>query len=101
MARGSDQSNAQANTSVGQNSGLYGGGQALAGVLAPQLISQSANPQGFGRQGLADITTANEQSAGGGQAGAVGQGALEDSRGPEGAGGPIRRGCDRRESGGW
>ncbi len=99
MARGSDQSNAQANTSVGQNSGLYGGGQALAGVLAPQLISQSANPQGFGRQGLADITTANEQSAGGGQAGAVGQGALEDSRTRNAGGSGMALAKAARESG--
>ncbi len=99
MARGSDQSNATATAGVGQNAGLYGGGQALAGVLAPQLIAQSANPQGFGQKGLADITTANEQSAGGGQAAAVGQGALEDSRTRNAGGSGMALAKAARESG--
>jgi hypothetical protein len=80
MARGSDQANAQANTSVGQNSKLFGSGQALYSSLAPQLEAQAANPQGFGAPGLARLRTANEQSAGGSNAGAVGQGALEEAR---------------------
>ncbi len=99
MARGSDQANATATAGVGQNAGLYGGGQALAGVLAPQLIAQSANPQGFGQKGLADITTANEQSAGGGQAAAVGQGALEDSRTRNAGGSGMALAKAARESG--
>ncbi len=99
MARGSTEAQDVSKAGVGQNAGLYGGGQALAGVLAPQLIAQSANPQGFGQKGLADITTANEQSAGGGQAGAVGQGALEDSRTRNAGGSGMALAKAARESG--
>jgi hypothetical protein len=80
ISRGSDQSNAQANTSVGQNNTLFQGGQGIYSTLAPQLEAQAANPQGFGAENLARINTANQQSAGGSEAAAVGQGALEDSR---------------------
>jgi hypothetical protein len=99
MARGSDQSNATATAGVGQNAQLYGGSQALYGALTPQLLSQSANPQGFGQKGLADITTANEQSAGGTAGAAVGQGALEDSRTRNAGGSGMALSKAARESG--
>lgn len=80
MARGSDQANAQANTSVGQNSQLFGQGTGIYNTLAPSLESQAANPQGFGAPTLARMNTEAQESAGGSNAGAVGQGALEESR---------------------
>jgi len=80
MARGSDQANAASTAAVGQNQSLFGGGQALYSALAPQLQSQAANPQGVGPEGLARLDTAAQQSAGGSQAAATGEAALEDSR---------------------
>jgi len=80
MARGSDQANAASTAAVGQNQSLFGGGQSLYGTLAPQLTAQAANPQGVGPEGLARLDTAAQQSAGGSQAAATGEAALEDSR---------------------
>jgi hypothetical protein len=99
MARGSDQANAASTAAVGQNKNLFGGGQALYGALAPQLISQAGNPQGFGQQTLARLDTANQQSAGGGQAAATGQAALEDSRTRNAGGSGMALAKAARESG--
>src|SRR5580765_8283454 len=99
MARGSDQANAQANTSVGQNNTLFQGGQGVYNTLAPQLEAQAANPQGFGAENLARINTANQQSAGGSEAAAVGQGALEDSRTRNAGGSGMALAKAARESG--
>jgi hypothetical protein len=99
MARGSTEAQDVSKAGVGQNAQLYGGGQALYGALTPQLLSQSANPQGFGQKGLADITTANEQSAGGTAGAAVGQGALEDSRTRNAGGSGMALAKAARESG--
>jgi hypothetical protein len=52
----------------------------LFGSLAPQLTAEATNPQGYGAPTLAKIDTANKQTAGGTQAGAVGQGALLAAR---------------------
>ncbi len=99
MARGSDAANATATNSVGQNQSLFGGSQALYSTLAPQLTAQAANPQGFGRQGLADLDTAAQQSAGGGQAAATGEAALEDSRTRNAGGSGMALAKAARESG--
>ncbi len=80
MARGSTQANEASTAAVGQNQQLFGGGQSLYSTLAPQLTAQAANPAGFGPETLARMDTAAEQGAGGGQAAATGQGALEESR---------------------
>lgn len=52
----------------------------LYGSLAPQLQAEVSNPQGYGAPALAKMNTAGQQSAGGTQAGAVGQGALLAAR---------------------
>lgn len=99
MARGSDQANAASTASVGQNQQLFGGGQALYSTLAPQLTAQAANPAGFGPETLARMDTAAEQSAGGGQAAATGQGALEESRTRNAGGAGMALSKAARESG--
>lgn len=99
MARGSDQANAASTAAVGQNKQLFGGGQALYGALAPQLIAQAGNPQGFGPETLSRLDTAAQQSAGGGQAAATGQGALEESRTRNAGGSGMALTKAARESG--
>lgn len=99
MARGSDQANAASTNAVGQNQQLFGGGQSLYGTLAPQLTAQAAAPPGFGKENLARLDTAAQQSAGGGQAAAVGQGALEDSRTRNAGGSGMALAKAARESG--
>ena len=61
----------------------------LYGVLAPELESEAAHPQGFDPTTMAQMTTAAEQAAGGSQAGATGQGGLlaASSLATEGIGG--------------
>ncbi len=99
MSRGSDQSNAAATNAVGQNQQLFGGGQALYSTLAPQLTAQAANPQGFGPETLSRLDTAAQQSAGGGQAAATGQAALEESRTRNAGGAGMALSKAARESG--
>jgi len=99
MARGSDQANAASRNAVGQNSTLFGGGQGLFNTLAPQLTAEAANPQGFGAPTLARLETANQESAGGGQAAATGQAALEDSRTRNAGGSGMALSKAARESG--
>lgn len=52
----------------------------LYGTVAPQLINQSINPQGYSPAETAAQTTAAMQSAGGSGAGAAGQGKLYEMR---------------------
>ncbi len=99
MARGSDQANAASTAAVGQNQQLFGGGQALYSTLSPQLTAQAANPQGVGAEGLARLDTAAQESAGGGQAAATGQAALEDSRTRNAGGSGMALAKAARESG--
>jgi|SRR6185369_7245782 len=99
MARGSDQANAAATNAVGQNKTLFGGGQQLYSTLAPSLQSQMANPQGFGPETLSRLDTAAQESAGGTNAAAVGQGALEESRTRNAGGSGMALSKAARESG--
>ncbi len=99
MARGSSEAQAGAKAGVAQNAQLFGGGQALYGTLAPQLQAEAANPQGFGEQGLARLDTAAQQSAGGGQAAATGEAALEESRTRNAGGSGMALAKAARESG--
>ena len=80
MARGSSEAKGAAtsaqnisNTSANNAAGLYG-------TLAPQLQAEAAHPSGIAPTDLASMNTATQQSAGGGQAAAVGQGALRAAR---------------------
>lgn len=80
MARGDQQasgaegqSNANANAEFGNASSLYGS-------LAPTLEGEVAHPAGYAPSDLSTMETGAEQSAGGSQAGAVGQGGLYAAR---------------------
>jgi hypothetical protein len=59
---------------------LQGNAASLYGFEVPQLEAQAAHPSGYTPTALASMNTAAQQSAGGSQAGAVGQGALLASR---------------------
>jgi hypothetical protein len=48
--------------------------------LFPAFEAEATNPQGFGREDLAAMNTAAQQSVGGATAGAVGEGDLEAAR---------------------
>lgn len=71
-----------ANAGTGQGAASTAAANAgnLYGSLAPQLQAEISNPQGYGAPTLAKMNTAGQQSAGGTQAGAVGQGALLAAR---------------------
>lgn len=80
MARGSQQATQAAtsaqnisNTNTGEASGVFN-------ALAPTLEAQAAHPAGFAPATLAAMNTGAEQSAGGAEAAAVGQGALRAAR---------------------
>lgn len=80
MARGSQQAQ-QGSTEALANASTYGGNaNAIFGNLEPMLMTQAANPQGMSPLDLSRMQTSNQQSAGGTQAAAVGQGALRAAR---------------------
>lgn len=80
MSRGNEEAQ-KASTSGNQfSSQLQGNTGNLYSDLVPQLQGDIAHPTGFTPQQEADMTTAAEQSAGGTQAGAVGQGGLLAAR---------------------
>ena len=80
MARGDEQ--ARTAEATGNKSATTFGGNAnsLYSAVAPQLMMDAAHPTGFTPQQEANMTTAAEQGAGGGEAAAVGQGALLGAR---------------------
>ena len=55
-------------------------GQNVYNDLFPQLTSEATNPQGYGTVGLNSMNTANQQSIGGSEAGAAGEGNLLAAR---------------------
>ena len=76
MGRGSDQATGAA-TSAQNLSNEYGANASgIFSSLAPELMSEAAHPAGMAPTDLAATNTAAQQSAGGGQSAAVGQGAL-------------------------
>jgi hypothetical protein len=88
MARGNNQAqgtagqaNANANMFTGNATNLYAG-------LEPQLSAEATNPAGYSAPDLAAMQTGAQQSAGGTQAAAVGQGGLLAAR-TRNAGGPA------------
>lgn len=80
MARGSQQATTAATSAQNLSNGLQTNANALYGALAPELESEAAHPAGYAPSDLAAMNTAAQQSAGGSQAGAVGQGSLLASR---------------------
>jgi hypothetical protein len=71
---------ANSGTANAMSSQLGGNAGALYGPLAGQLQSQMAHPTGYTPAQMAAQNTAAQQSAGGSQAGTVGQGALLSAR---------------------
>lgn len=78
--RGNQTANDAAQTATGINTTLENRASGLYAPLAPQLINQSVNPQGYAPTDLAAMNTAAQQGAGGGAASAVGQGQLKAAR---------------------
>lgn len=80
MARGSTQATTAASTA--QNLSNVAGANAgqVYGQLAPELSAEAAHPAGFDPATEAGMNTAAQQSAGGANAAAVGQGALKAAR---------------------
>lgn len=67
-------------TASGIGKSLYGAASGISSGLVPALQTEAYNPQGISPTTMAQMNTATQQSAGGSQAGAVGQGALLASR---------------------
>ena len=80
MARGSNSAQSGSNAALGENQQLYNNGQSLYGALAPELETQMAHPAGIDPTTMAKMNTSSMETAGGSQAGAVGQGALKAAR---------------------
>lgn len=78
--RGNQTADNAATTATGLNTTLENRASGLYAPLAPQLINQSINPQGFSPTDEAKMTTAAQEGAGGGAASAVGQGGLKAAR---------------------
>ena len=100
MGRGSDTANTAASTAQTLSGTYAGNAGSIYGTLAPMLESQAANPQGMSPVDIARADTASEESAGGGMAAAVGQGALKAARtrnigGSDAAIGEAARGTGR------
>lgn len=79
-ARGSDQATGAATSAQNISNTTSGNSQALYSTLAPQLEAEAAHPAGFSPTDMADMTTSQEQAAGGSEAGAVGEGLLHAAR---------------------
>ena len=80
MARGSNTATAAENTAAGNAASLNSNASAIGSQLTPTLESTLANPQGFNPADESAMETGAQQSAGGTQAGAVGQGGLYATR---------------------
>lgn len=71
---------ANSGTANARSAGLYGNATNLYGSLAPALTAEAVAPSGYTPAQKAAMNTAGQQSAGGTQAAATGQGALLASR---------------------
>ena len=80
MARGSPQATGAATSAQNLSNSLQGNAASLYSSVAPELQSEAAAPSGYDSADLAKMNTSAQQSAGGSQAGAVGQGALLAAR---------------------
>lgn len=99
MARGSDQATSAAGTAL-SNSGTFGGNAgSLYSALAPELTTEAAHPAGFSPTDLAAMDTDAQQSAGGAESGAVGEGLLHAARTRNAGGADAAIGAGVREAG--
>ena len=80
MARGDAQASGAEGQSNSNANQFFGQANSLYGDLAPTLESEIAHPAGYAPADEAAMETGAQQSAGGSQAGAVGQGGLYAAR---------------------
>ncbi len=80
MGRGSDQATNAATTAANTSAALEGNAGNLYSGLVPQLQAEAAHPSGIAPTDLAAMKTGAMETAGGSEAGAVGQGALLAAR---------------------
>lgn len=80
MGRGSDTAESSAKQSQSTATGLTNNANALYSNLSPMLTSEAAHPAGFSPADEAALETGVQDTAGGSEAAAVGQGNLEAAR---------------------
>lgn len=78
--RGNQTANTAATTAAGTSAALQSNAGGLYNVEAPALINEATHPAGYAPTDLAAMNTAAQQSAGGSEAAAVGQGGLKAAR---------------------
>lgn len=76
----STQGNTNATQAANNSQSFLNNSNALYSSVVPQLETEASAPSGFAPADEAAMNTASQESAGGSQAGAVGQGALLDAR---------------------
>lgn len=99
MARGSSTAQTASTDALADSSTYAGNAENVFGDLAPMLESQAAHPQGMAPTDLAAANTSAQQSAGGTQAAAVGQGALRAARTRNAGGADAAVGASARSAG--
>jgi hypothetical protein len=80
MARGDTTAQSGETAALGNSNTLNTNAQGVYGSLAPTLAAEVAHPAGYSPSDEAALNTAAQQSAGGSQAAAVGQGGLLAAR---------------------
>jgi len=80
MARGSQQASTAATSAQNLSNTYSGNANALFGALEPMLVGEAAHPAGIDPTTMARMDTAAAQTAGGANAGAVGQAGLRSAR---------------------
>ncbi len=80
MARGDSTASTAETQSLANSGTAQGNANSLYGSLAPTLEGEVAHPVGFAPSDLSAMETGAQQSAGGSQSGAVGQGGLYAAR---------------------
>lgn len=88
MARGDQQAQGAAGQANSNANSFFGNANSIYGNLAPSLVSEAAHPAGYAPTDESALETGAQESAGGSQAGAVGQGGLYAAR-TRNAGGPA------------
>lgn len=80
MAKGSPQATEAGTAGLNQAGALASNASSLYSTLTPELQAEASAPPGYDPATMAQIKTSNMQTAGGSNAGAVGQGALLAAR---------------------
>ena len=99
MARGNATAQDASKNALGYSQNLQGQQQSLYGTLNPALTGDITNPQGFTPEEKSAQRTVAMESAGGGLAGAMGQGALNTQRTKNAGGSDVAIGEAARGAG--